>query len=186
MRDAIIHLMLGIVLGVSSFRAVAQDLPRDVNQGFIVSAGDVCPDFALAMCDGDTLDSDFWRGRVVMLQFIAPWCPVSFAEVRRTETKIWQRFGENPDFVMISVNVDSVNDGLAAFVERTGAHCPFAVDNSGDVFSRFAHRTAGVTRSVLISADGRIRMLTRLYNRRKVRRLARGISAELKRVGQIK
>ena len=53
---------------------------------------------------------------------------------------------------------------MLAFAKSTKVTYPLALDPGADVFAKYALREAGITRNVLIDRDGRIVMLTRLYN----------------------
>lgn len=161
----------------------AQELPRNINNGFTVSVGDEAPHIQLTMTDGDTIDSDFLKGQVVLLQFMATWCPISFAETPYIEKNIWERFKNNSLFTVIAVdvNTDGNTDKLKEFIEKTGATYTFAIDNDGDVFSQYAHRSAGVTRNILIDADGKIAMVTRKFKKRDFKKLANKIEELLTR-----
>ena len=52
---------------------------------------------------------------------------------------------------------------MARFVEQTGVTYPLVLDPEADIFGLYADKQAGVTRNVIIGRDGRIVMMTRLY-----------------------
>ena len=49
--------------------------------------------------------------------------------------------------------------------DATGITYPLAFDDNADIFGLYALKEAGVTRNVIVGKDGKIKYLTRLYNR---------------------
>jgi LEA14-like dessication related protein len=54
------------------------------------------------------------------------------------------------------------------------------LDPGADIFAKYALRQAGITRNVLIDKEGRIVMLTRLYNPEEFSALVKKIDELLK------
>ena len=63
--------------------------PTVYENEYIVTVGDVAPDFTLQMTDGSTFTLSEQRGKVVMLQFTAGWCGVCRKEMPFIERDIW-------------------------------------------------------------------------------------------------
>ena len=68
---------------------------------------------------------------------------------------------------------------MIAFGKSTGITYPLGLDPSADIFAKYALRNAGITRNVLIDKDGRIVMLTRLYNEKEFAALTKKIDEML-------
>ena len=62
------------------------------------------------------------------------------------------------------VNTKTAQQQIDAFIKKVGTTYPIAMDVNADVFASYALRNSGITRNVLIGKDGRIVMLTRLFN----------------------
>lgn len=146
-----------------STAGMAQEAVAD-STGYIVKEGQVAPDFTVTLTDGKTVKLSDFRGKVVMLQFTASWCGVCRKEMPFIEKDIWQRHKSNPDFVLIGIDRDEPLDKVIAFSKATGITYSLGVDPGADIFAKYALRQAGITRNVLIDKEGRIVMLTRLYN----------------------
>lgn len=70
--------------------------------------GDLAPDFELETLDGDTVRLSDFRGKRVMLNFWATWCPPC-----RAEMPDMQRFHEDKDVVILAVNLtDTPNESI--------------------------------------------------------------------------
>ena len=68
---------------------------------------------------------------------------------------------------------------MIAFGKSTGVTYPLGLDPGADIFAKYALRNAGITRNVLIDKDGRIVMLTRLYNEKEFAALTKKIDEML-------
>lgn len=141
----------------------AQDVVAD-DTGYIVKVGDVAPDFTIKLTDGKSITLSELRGKVVMLQFTASWCGVCRKEMPFIEKDIWLKHKSNPDFMLVGIDRDEPLDKVIAFGKSTGVTYPLGLDPGADIFAKYALRKAGITRNVLIDKEGRIVLLTRLYN----------------------
>ena len=132
--------------------------------GYIVRVGDIAPEMELELTDGQKVKLSELRGKVVMLQFTASWCGVCRKEMPFIESDIWQKHKENPNFALLGIDRDEPIETVKAFAEKTGVTYPLALDPGADHFAKYADRKAGITRNVLVDKEGKIVMLTRLYN----------------------
>lgn len=49
-------------------------------------------------------------------------------------------------------------------IAATGVTYPIGMDPNADIFGSYAEKSAGITRNVIIDREGKIVMLTRLYD----------------------
>lgn len=158
-----LRLWIFCLVALFSVAAVAQEAKAD-DTGYIVKVGQMAPDFTVKLTDGKTLQLSDLRGKVVMLQFTASWCGVCRKEMPFIEKDIWQKHKTNPDFILIGIDRDEPLEKVIAFGKSTGVTYPLGLDSGADIFAKYALRQSGITRNVLINPEGRIVMLTRLYN----------------------
>ena len=159
-------LLLFLFLFVICFVAVAQEKSPVVvyDNEYLVKVGDMAPDFTLELTDGSSFTLSEQRGKVVMLQFTAGWCGVCRKEMPFIERDIWQRHKDNANFVLLGIDREETKEQIDAFIKKVGTTYPIAMDVNADVFASYALRNSGITRNVLIGKDGKIVMLTRLFN----------------------
>ena len=155
----------------------AQPVPDSV--GYIIKVGDVAPDFEMQLTDGTKQKLSDLRGKVVMLQFTASWCGVCRKEMPFIEKDIWLKHKENPNFALMGIDRDEPLETVIEFGKKTGITYPMALDPGADIFAKYADRQAGITRNVLIDKDGKIVMLTRLYNEEEFAALCKKIDEML-------
>ena len=161
--------------------SVATDTIVPDERGYIVKVGDMAPDFTATVAGtGEQVTlSDYRCKRVVMLQFTASWCGVCRREMPEIERQIWQRHKDNERFALIGIDRDEPDSTVLAFAEKTGVTYPLVLDEGGEIFCRYAHRLAGITRNVIIDTDGRIVMMTRLYDEEEFARMTQVIDSLL-------
>lgn len=144
--------------------------------GYIVKVGDMAPDFTITLTDGKKVALSSLRGKVVMLQFTASWCGVCRKEMPFIEKDIWLKHKNNAEFALLGIDRDEPLDKVLAFAKSTGVTYPLGLDPGADIFAKYALRDAGITRNVLIDREGRIVMLTRLYNEAEFASLVKKIN----------
>ena len=77
------------------------------------------------------------------------------------EKEVWQG-GEG--HLVIGVDLNEPKERVAEFAEQTGVTYPMAPDAGGAVFETIAAPKSGVTRNVVVDAQGHIVFLTRLFD----------------------
>ena len=147
--------------------------------GYIVRVGDIAPEMELELTDGQKVKLSDLRGKVVMLQFTASWCGVCRKEMPFIESDIWQKHKANPNFALYGIDRDEPVETVKTFAEKTGVTYPLALDPGADHFAKYAERKAGITRNVLIDKEGKIVMLTRLFNEEEFSSLCKKIDEML-------
>lgn len=152
----------------------------ETDAGYIVKVGDVAPDFEMILVDGQKVKLSDLRGKVVMLQFTASWCGVCRKEMPFIEKDIWQKHRNNASFALYGIDRDEPLERVKAFAKQTGVTYPLGLDPGADIFALYAERNAGITRNVLIGKDGKIVMMTRLYNEDEFAALCKKIDDLLK------
>jgi peroxiredoxin len=162
-------LILGISLLICGFLFAQQSDER----GYIVKTGDQAPDFSIKMVDGNQIRLSELKGKVIMLQFTASWCSVCRKEMPFIESDIWQRHKDNQNFVLIAIDRDEPLETVQQFVKSTKITYSIGLDPGADIFALYAQREAGITRNVIIDREGKIVMLTRLYNEEEFRTMTK-------------
>ena len=119
----------------------------------LVKVGDPAPDFSVALFDGSHLTLSELRGKVVLLNFWATWCPPCRQELPRVQKDLIDRFAGR-DFLFLPVSRGEKRSDVAAFREKTGYTFPMGLDSTRTIYDRYA--TNFIPRNYLIDRDGRI------------------------------
>lgn len=151
------------------------------DRGYIVKVGDMVPQFDLHLLDGTKVPVSSLKGKVVMLQFTASWCGVCRKEMPFIEKDIWLKLKENPDFALYGIDLKEDAETTAKFAEMIPVTYPLTLDLEGKTFELFCAKGAGVTRNIILDREGRIIMLTRLFDEAEFNSMVETINAELAR-----
>ncbi|MEG0949470.1 MAG: TlpA disulfide reductase family protein [Bacteroidales bacterium] len=160
-----------------SVAVVTQNAPDE--RGYLVREGEMAPDFTMKLTDGTEMKLSDLRGKVVMLQFTASWCGVCRREMPFIEKDIWLKHKSNPEFALFGIDRDEPLEVVQEFAQKTGVTYPLGLDPNADIFALYADRKSGITRNVIIDKEGRIVMLTRLFNEEEFADMTRRIDSML-------
>ena len=142
-----------------------QSSVRTVDRG----SGAPAADFELRLFGGDLLTMSDLKGKVVVLNFWASWCPPCRAEMPDFE-EMWREMRDD-GVVFVGVAVSDSPKEARAFVEATGVTYPVGVDPSGSIASDY--RVLSLPTTFLIDREGREARRFGLANRGALRILIR-------------
>jgi len=115
----------------------------NVSVSTTVSESGLAPDFTLPIVDangptGQTLTLSAFRGKVVLLEFMEPWCP-HCQNTAPILNNLYSQYGKG-NVVFISIagpyNGATASDA-AAFIAHYGTSWSYVYDSSGTVFSEY-------------------------------------------------
>ena len=159
-RRANIILLVLVALSLLLIAAgawLALDYRQQVAQQSQPAAGSVkkkAPDFALKTADGATIRLSDLRGKVVLLNFWATWCPPCKAEMPDLNA-LYEKYGTERDFVVLGVNMEEGAAEVIAFATPRKLTLPLLLDSDGKVSSdRYAIRS--LPTSLIIDREGNI------------------------------
>ena len=119
----------------------------------LVKVGDPAPDFTVALFDGSQLKLSELRGKVVLLNFWATWCPPCRQELTRVQKDLIDRFAGR-DFLFLPVSRGEKRSDVAAFREKTEYDFPMGLASTRTIYDRYA--TNFIPRNFLIDRDGTV------------------------------
>lgn len=111
------------------------------------------PPWQVTLTDGRILTSEALRGKVVLVNFWATWCPYCRKE-KPVIDAFWHDYRDK-GFEVVSISVDDPPDKIAAWMKDNGYALPAAPTNPS-VASAFGSVTS-VPTSFILDADGHIR-----------------------------
>lgn len=105
-----------------------------------------------AIADGKAIKLSDYRGKVVLLDFWAPWCKPCVEAIPH-EARLLNRLRGRP-FAMIGISIDGSAESLSTLMQKHGGNWPNILDESNNLGE--AYRIRAVPTFVLIDANGRI------------------------------
>lgn len=176
-------LIITLVLTVGWLPAQENEkLENPETRGYRVMIGDDAPDFTISYLDGKTASLSSLRGKMVMLQFTASWCPTCRREMPYIEKEIWQTYKNDTNFVLIGIDLKESDKKIKKLIKDTKITYPLAIDPNGDIFALYTEKNAGVARNILIAPNGKILFLTRLFDQEEFYILKDIIKSELENI----
>jgi peroxiredoxin len=118
--------------------------------------GDIAaPDFQLDTPEGKTITLSEFRGRPVLLNFWATWCPPCRAEMpflqELYEDEDWQERG----LVILAINISEQGEHVRGFMEENGLTFTALLDTQEDVTRQYA--VGPIPTTFIINKDGIIK-----------------------------
>ncbi len=110
-------------------------------------------DFTLDDLAGNKVKLSSFKGKVVLLNFWATWCPPCRAEMPSME-KLYQSLRNNPEFVFLAVDSQEDPATVKSFIEKNKYHFPVLLDVNGAVTAQYSVRAYPTT--YLIDRRGRV------------------------------
>lgn len=109
------------------------------------------PAFTLPGLDGSMVSLADYKGKTVLLNIWATWCPPCVAEMPSME-KLYQEL-KNEDFEILAVSIDVTGSNeVAPFMKKHRLSFPALIDTQGTI--KDLYQTTGVPESFIIDKDG--------------------------------
>ena len=124
----------------------------------------VAPLFSISRLDGTVVNSTEFRGRVVVLDYWATWCPSCRREMPELE-KLYRRYQGNSRVAFWAVDVQmggETPEKARAFMQNAGYTLPIAL---GSEKSSQGLQQEGFPSLVIIDTAGRVRLIHTGYDR---------------------
>lgn len=116
--------------------------------------GDKAPLFTCKTIDGKTIDIAKSQGKIIMINFFATWCGPCNLELPELQKNVWEKYKNNPNFVLIILGREHNEKEVRDFVTKKGFTMPFAPDAGRAIFKLFASQS--IPRNVIVGKDGKI------------------------------
>ncbi len=141
-----------VVVGVVSFYVGQASAGGGLGSSAPVAVGQTAPDAALPGLDGGTVRLSDYRGKVVLLNFWATWCPPCQAEMPGLEQVYQAR--QKDGLVILGLDQQEAKSAVQSFVSQHGYTWTFALDQDGAVAQRYG--VSGYPTSVIVDRDGKV------------------------------
>jgi DsbE subfamily thiol:disulfide oxidoreductase len=109
-------------------------------------------DFTLPLLNGETITLSSLKGKVVVLNFWATWCPPCREEMPSMET-LYKRY-KDMGLEMLAVNLRENNNTVRQFIQRHGYTFPVPLDQHGRVGSVYG--VEAIPTTYIIDREGKI------------------------------
>lgn len=141
-----------IIAGVGGVVLLQSRGPTGVNPGQSqFGKGLPAPDFTLPDLEGNMVRLSDYRGKVVLLNIWATWCPPCVEEMPSMEALHRKMKGEAFEILAVSIDTDG-SQSVAPFMQKHKLTFPALTDTKG--LMQDLYRTTGVPESLIIDKNG--------------------------------
>lgn len=110
----------------------------------------IAPDFTLNQLNGAPLALSAFKGKPMLINFWATWCPPCRSELPALETA-YQKYQDKVAFIAVDVKEDPTT--VAAMVQELGLSFPIVLDPDGQI-SNGLYEVRGIPTSIFVDANG--------------------------------
>lgn len=152
------------------------DQAKEIENSTIVKVDNDAPDFTVEMIDGTKVTLSELRGKVVLLNFWATWCPPCREELTRVQADLIDKF-KGRDFVFLPISRGEKRETVEAFLKKNGYTFPVGLDTDQSIFNLYASNY--IPRNFLINRHGVVLDATVGYDSAEFEQLVKHIEMSL-------
>lgn len=157
----------------ASRSSVVQD---DIAKTTLIIEGDKAPDFTVEMLDGSKVKLSSLRGKVVLINFWATWCPPCRQEMAHLQEGVIDHFAGR-DVVVLPISRGEDRATVESFIKKMGYTFPVGLDSDQSIYRKYASNY--VPRSVVIDRNGKVVYAIAGYDENVAREVQEAITAAL-------
>ena len=161
----------------SAGKSSAPTAQQDIESTTLIHAGDVAPDFTVEMLDGSRITLSELRGKVVLVNFWATWCPPCRQEMSHLQKDVIDRFA-GKDLVVLPISRGEEVKTVENFVEKMGYTFPIGLDGDQSIYKKYASNY--IPRTVVVGKDGKVVYVAVGYDEEIAKEVDNAITEALK------
>jgi thiol-disulfide isomerase/thioredoxin len=108
-------------------------------------------DFTLDQLEGETLNFEDLRGKVVFINFWATWCAPCVAEMPSIDG-LYKIYKDNPDVVFVMINVENKEDKVKKFLKKKKFSFPIYLPNATQIPK--VYESKGIPTTFVLDKEG--------------------------------
>jgi peroxiredoxin len=153
------------------------DPEADIRASTLISEGERVPAFRFTTTSGITYSMEGLRGKVVLLNLFATWCPVCMEEMPALQNQVWNKYKNRDDFMLVSIGREQDMQKMKDFKNKKGYGFHFAPDTARKIYGKFA--TKYIPRNVVVDKTGKIIYQGTGYDKEEFENMMQLIEREL-------
>ncbi|MCU4165694.1 TlpA family protein disulfide reductase [Carboxylicivirga caseinilyticus] len=170
----VLKLFFALAVVVGGYFSISWASSEEID---FVKVGDKVPAFELSN-KTSKINAESLKGKVVLINFFATWCPPCVKELPHLEKEVWQEFKDNKDFVLLVVGREHSQEEIDKFAEGKGLDLPFYPDLERTVFGKFAKQN--IPRNFIIDREGKIIYSAVGFNEEEFTKMKQLLNTQLK------
>ena len=142
-----------VMMAAAPFTASAQSQEDQIKATTLINKGDKAPDFTVEMVNGEQITLSKLKGKVVLINFWATWCPPCRQELTHVQKEIIDHF-KGQDFVFLPISRGEKKDVVMSFREKQGYTFPMGLDPTQEIYKKYASNY--IPRNFVVGKDGKV------------------------------
>jgi len=154
-----------------------KEVEADIKASTNIIEGQKVPDFVFTTTVGKEFSSEELKGKVVLLNFFATWCPTCMKEMPALQKQVWEKYGDDKAFFLVSIGREQNMKKMKNFKKEKGYDFQFAPDTGRIIYSKFADKY--IPRNVVVDKEGTIVYQSTGYTEGEFKDMMEVIKSEL-------
>jgi thiol-disulfide isomerase/thioredoxin len=125
-----------------------------VDSSILIHEGEIAPSFSFHPDKDKTANLKDYRGKIIMVNFFATWCPPCRMELPRVQKEIWEKYKNNPKFVLFAFDREEGWDKVLPFKQTNQYTFLMMPDLDRKIYCLYAKQY--IPRNIVIDENGKI------------------------------
>ena len=125
----------------------------------LTKVGDNVPAFTFETEPGKTVSISDYKGKLILINLFATWCPPCNAELPLMQKDIWEKHKNDPNFCLFVFGRAEDWEKVSAFKNEKDFTFLILPDKDTSIFNKFAKAgtsQVGIPRNIIIGKNGKI------------------------------
>ena len=166
-----------VMLAAAPMTASAQSQEDQIKATTLINQGDKAPDFTVEMVNGEQITLSKLKGKVVLINFWATWCPPCRQELTHVQKEIIDHF-KGQEFVFLPISRGEKKSVVEAFREKQGYTFPMGLDPKQEIYKKYASNY--FPRNFVVGKDGKVIYVSVGFEPAEFANMIKAIEAALK------
>ena len=142
-----------LICAPATVSAQSKSQEEEIAATTLIHKGDAAPDFTVEMVDGQKITISQLKGKVVIINFWATWCPPCRQEMTHVQKEIIDRF-KGKDVVFMPISRGEKKSVVEAFRKKENYTFPMGLDPQQTIYKKYASNY--IPRNFVVGKDGKV------------------------------